>query len=107
MDVSGFRELLTQKRVKHASKVKPELAQRDVTVRTEDLYSTEHENFLVAKSASQNAKVVQAIDGAIGRLSMGTYGICRDCGGEIAEKRLRAVPWTRVCITCKVKAGDK
>ena len=30
-------------------------------------------------------------------------GRCRDCGEPIAEPRLNAIPWTRVCITCKEK----
>ena len=29
--------------------------------------------------------------------------VCRDCGEPIAEARLNAIPWTRVCITCKEK----
>ena len=33
----------------------------------------------------------------------GTYGICRDCGEPIAAARLNAIPWTRVCISCKAK----
>jgi DnaK suppressor protein len=31
------------------------------------------------------------------------YGVCRDCGEPIAEARLTAIPWTRVCIACKEK----
>jgi len=44
-----------------------------------------------------------AIDEALQRLDKGTYGICRDCGEPIAPARLAAIPWTRVCITCKEK----
>ena len=34
---------------------------------------------------------------------LGSYGVCRDCGDRIAPARLEAIPWTRVCITCKQK----
>ncbi len=37
------------------------------------------------------------------RIEKGTFGVCRDCGEPIAEARLNAIPWTRVCITCKEK----
>jgi DnaK suppressor protein len=37
------------------------------------------------------------------RIQKGTYGVCRDCGEPIAEPRLNAIPWTRVCIVCKEK----
>ena len=50
-----------------------------------------------------DAKILQAIDEALTRIDKGTYGICRDCGEPIAEARLNAIPWTRVCITCKEK----
>lgn len=50
-----------------------------------------------------DAKILQAIDEALVRIEKGTFGICRDCGEPIAEARLNAIPWTRVCITCKEK----
>ena len=33
----------------------------------------------------------------------GEYGICEDCGKEIAIKRLKARPIARRCIECKTK----
>ncbi len=50
-----------------------------------------------------DAKILQAIDEALMRIEKGTFGVCRDCGEPIAEARLNAIPWTRVCITCKEK----
>jgi DnaK suppressor protein len=55
------------------------------------------------KLKQTDAKILQAIEEALERLEKGTYGICRDCGEEIAAARLNAIPWTRVCITCKEK----
>jgi DnaK suppressor protein len=50
-----------------------------------------------------DAKILQAIDEALMRIEKGAFGLCRDCGEPIAEARLNAIPWTRVCITCKEK----
>jgi RNA polymerase-binding protein DksA len=55
------------------------------------------------KLKQTDAKILQAIEEALLRLEKGTYGICRDCGEPIARARLEAIPWTRVCITCKQK----
>ena len=33
-------------------------------------------------------------------------GRCRDCGEPISPARLHAIPWTRVCITCKEKQNS-
>ena len=43
----------------------------------------------------------QSIDEALTRLSEGTYGICAECGIEITEKRLEAVPFAKLCVQCQ------
>lgn len=55
------------------------------------------------KLKQTDAKILQAIEEALYRLEKGVYGLCRDCGDPIAAARLEAIPWTRVCITCKQK----
>jgi len=50
-----------------------------------------------------DAKLIRAIEDALARVEAGTYGICRDCEEEISAARLKAVPWTKVCISCKEK----
>ena len=50
-----------------------------------------------------DTKLLRAIDEALQRVEGGTFGICMDCEEPIADVRLKAVPWTRVCIDCKAK----
>ena len=50
-----------------------------------------------------DAKLLRAIDDALHRVEIGTYGICIDCGEEIPGARLKAVPHTKVCVSCKEK----
>ena len=45
----------------------------------------------------------QSIDEALRRLSEGTYGYCANCGVEISEKRLAAVPFAKLCVDCQTK----
>ena len=45
----------------------------------------------------------EQIDEALLRVADGTYGICEDCGREISERRLKAVPFARRCIECQEK----
>ena len=40
-------------------------------------------------------------NGQCGRLEQGDYGYCFDCGEEIAEKRLRALPFAVRCKDCE------
>ena len=40
------------------------------------------------------------VRGALARLEAGTYGICVECGSEIATERLQALPATPLCFDC-------
>ena len=52
-------------------------------------------------SLEENSEeILSAIDRALERIENGTYGICRNCGREIGEARLEALPWTDLCIDC-------
>ena len=68
-----------------------------------DQASGNNEVHIQLKLKQTDAKILQAIEEALWRIEKGTYGICRDCGEEIASARLNAIPWTRVCIDCKEK----
>jgi DnaK suppressor protein len=45
----------------------------------------------------------QSIDDALRKLDEGTYGICEECGIEISERRLAAVPFAKLCVECQSK----
>src|SRR5262245_6191810 len=41
------------------------------------------------------------IDEALKRLGEGKYGVCAECGQEISEARLAAVPFASLCRDCQ------
>jgi len=85
---------------------RPLPASMDVNSRQGDLAdqaSGNNEVHIQLKLKQTDAKILQAIEEALYRMEKGTYGICRDCGDAIAPPRLEAIPWTRVCISCKQK----
>ncbi len=41
------------------------------------------------------------VEHALERLEEGTYGTCEECGLEIGEKRLKAMPFARYCVDCQ------
>ncbi len=47
------------------------------------------------------AETLTKIDAALVRLEEGTYGNCFECGAEIAEQRLRALPFAVRCKHCE------
>ena len=48
-----------------------------------------------------SAETLAKIDEALRRLAEGAYGRCFDCGEEIAEARLRALPFAVRCKDCE------
>jgi DnaK suppressor protein len=50
-----------------------------------------------------DGRLLAEIDAALRRIEEGTYGICVNCGAQIAPERLEAVPWATLCIECKRK----
>jgi DnaK suppressor protein len=47
------------------------------------------------------SETLNKVHDALGRLDQGDYGNCFDCGEEIAEKRLRALPFAVRCKDCE------
>ena len=47
------------------------------------------------------AEILTRISEALSRLEEGSYGRCFDCGDEIAEPRLRALPFAVRCRECE------
>ena len=47
------------------------------------------------------SETLNKINDALGRLEQGDYGYCFDCAEEIAEKRLRALPFAVRCKDCE------
>jgi DnaK suppressor protein len=47
------------------------------------------------------SETLNKINDAVTRLEQGDYGDCFDCGEEIAEKRLRALPFAVRCKDCE------
>jgi len=47
------------------------------------------------------AEILAGIDAALVRVDAGQYGFCLECGGEIAARRLHALPFAVRCQACE------
>ena len=108
MDVQRYKDALFSKRTEilGTGGIKPLQASMENNTRQGDMAdqaSGNNEVHIALKLRQTDAKILQAIEEALARIEKGTYGICRDCGEEIAPVRLNAIPWTRVCRACKEK----
>lgn len=109
VDLEYFRNLLNEERDRKLALL-PAL-RRDISsvnaARQDSNVDDEHdpEGSTIAFELSQaSALLAQSrsglaqIEAALVRIDEGRYGICEVCGGQIAEGRLEARPWTPYCI---------
>lgn len=67
---------------------------------------TQRENDDVLDALDDEARyTVRKIDDALLRIKAGEYGLCLQCGNEIPEERLQAIPYAEYCIACADKSG--
>ena len=57
------------------------------------------QEFTLSLMASEG-DTLEAVERALERIRLRTYGICEDCGGVISKKRLEAIPFADLCIRC-------
>lgn len=48
-------------------------------------------------------QTLRLVEDALARFEDGTYGLCVDCGNEIDAARLKAIPYTPLCLKCQQK----
>jgi DnaK suppressor protein len=102
------REALEAMRAQLLRTVQQEIGGRDVEkdegMDTYDLASDARDREISHILTDRDREKLVAIDEALSRVDDGSYGICEDCGAEIAEGRLQALPFTRLCVSCQ---GDR
>ena len=77
---------------------------KDDGMDTYDLASDARDREISTILTDRERNKLLAIDEALERLDDGSYGVCEECGADIAEGRLAALPFTRLCVTCQSEA---
>jgi len=104
--LADLHEHLLEMKTKLVNEIESELkaereGNKDEGMDTYDLASEERDreiNFIL--SDRERVKIKQ-IDDALARMAEGSYGVCESCGLEIAQERLEAMPFTRLCRDCQ------
>lgn len=111
--IKQFKQLLLQERAKFAGEIRtlaqeasknPREASGDLssyTVHMADMSADTYERELVSNLASSEQAVLYQIEDALKRIDEGAYGACQQCQKPITLNRLRAVPYTSLCISCQ------
>jgi len=65
--------------------------------------SLTHDDEIAAAVVDRRARELQQVNSALEDIEAGRYGVCRDCGEEIAEARLRVLPFATRCVACQAE----
>lgn len=65
-----------------------------------DVASDAIDRTLLNAMGAQDANRLQQINNALDRIKQGRYGFCLECGAEISQPRLEALPYASLCIDC-------
>jgi RNA polymerase-binding protein DksA len=108
-----FRHLLLAERAKVAGEIKsiaretlksPREASGDLsayTMHMADMAADTYERELSMDLVSNEQEILYQIDDALKRMDEGAYGVCQQCNKPITMTRLKAVPYTSLCIQCQ------
>jgi RNA polymerase-binding protein DksA len=113
--LENYKEILLQER----QNVIEELAESDESVR--DLIDDESHNVndfvdeasskitqnILAVMSKNHKQKMMAIEAALRRIAESSFGVCVSCGSKIELERLDSIPWTTMCISCKVGNNKK
>src|SRR5688572_18941389 len=75
--------------------------QKDDGMDTYDVATEERDREISMLMSDRDRQKLGAIEEALERLDAGTYGICDSCEEEIPVERLKAMPFTRLCVQCQ------
>lgn len=106
-DLVYFRDLLTRwldELLGHAdAAVESLLEAEDYSPDPLDRASFEYNRSTALRIRDRESMLIHKIRKSLEDIQNGEYGICEDCGRDIATERLEARPVARRCIRCKTK----
>jgi DnaK suppressor protein len=106
-ELKGFRNVLGIKETEWANAIRNREAiaiEANSDVLDQIQHSMERE--LELDRLERESNLLRDVRAALRRIDAEIFGFCLSCDDEISPKRLAAVPWTPLCISCQ-ETADK
>ena len=71
-----------------------------------DKASTSYTKEFMFNKSDGDRQLLQEVVDALARIDDKDYGECSNCGEPVEQKRLKAVPWASLCLSCQEKAEE-
>lgn len=79
-------------------------AGQDVSVdHMADFGTDNYEQEFTLGIVEQDVETLRDIHDALSRIKDGSFGLCEECLKPVARARLKALPYARLCVDCKMK----
>lgn len=66
-------------------------------------YEQEFNLSMIENGTDELKEIARALD----KMTQGNFGACESCGVDISVERLRAMPYTRVCMRCRTRFEEE
>src|SRR5690349_13764665 len=102
--LTKFKKILQDRKEKILTDQKLSLFQESLTLKSEEFVDEGDAatqgvmRDLDCRLMDREYEELHKIDAALERIAIGEYGVCPDCGEDIAEKRLEVQPFAVFCI---------
>lgn len=110
IDLEYFKALILEKRQKIYQElnrgelkesIKDSPGENSYAYHLADVGSDSNEREKSFMVASIEGDMLAQLDDALERIENGSYGHCMVCDQIISPKRLEAIPYTKLCLSCK------
>ena len=115
-----FKDMLLKRKedisdqIRHMADESIKLSQKEAagdisgyTIHMADVATDAYDREFSLGLASNDRELLYEINDSLKRIEDGTYGICEECNRTITKKRLKAIPYTRLCLKCQQKFEKK
>ena len=113
-DSRVFKDMLLKKRedisdqIRHMADETIKLSQKEAagdisghTIHMADVATDSYDREFSLGLVSNDRELLYEINDSLKRIEDSTYGICEECNKTITKKRLKAIPYTRLCLKCQ------
>ena len=109
MDKEKIRNILEEKAealVEKLNQIESDAIRNPLSSDSEDRSQQIENDDVLNELDSVEAKELQLVKLALRRLDNGEYGTCNECGEQIGDSRLEALPYASICIECAKEAEN-
>ena len=104
--VAGLRRRLMQRRSALVEELQDRLKEHEFgcgapVADPGDMATSESDVQFVIMLSEAESRELAEVDDALARIDSGRYGWCEGCGKLVGLARLKALPFARLCLTCK------